>query len=82
MGEIAYLPERTGHPGLPTRNEDTRSNDRIERLPSQQLLLVRAFVQLFRNVADSLWEGELVAPAGDVAEGSEDVSFRTRALRA
>jgi len=67
---------------LATRNENTGSNNGVEGLAAQELLLVGPLVELLRDVADGLGKGKLVAPAGDIAEGSEEVALGTGTLSA
>jgi len=40
MRQVAYFSERAWNVSLPTRDEDAGRNDRVQRLPAQQLLLV------------------------------------------
>lgn len=78
--QVADFAECTWYMCLTTRNENARRDDSIEGLAAQQFFFIRSLVELFRDVADGFGEGELVAPIGDVSEGSEEIALRTRAL--
>lgn len=82
MRQIAYLPKRSGNVSLPAGYKYARSDNGFEGFATQQLLVVRTLVQLFGDIADGLWEGELVTPTRDVAERGEDVALGSSALGA
>jgi len=80
MRQVAYFSERPRDVGLSACDEDAGSNDRVQGFPSQQLFLVGALVQLFRDVADSFRKRELITPAGNIAERGKKVALGAGAL--
>lgn len=78
--EFADLPETPGDVGLTAGNEDASGDNSLHRLPSKELFLVRALVDLLRDIANRFRERKLLAHGRYVSEGGEYVSFGSRAV--
>lgn len=82
MRQVANFSKRPRNVRLTTRNKDACSNDSLQGLATEKLFFVRSLVQLLGDVADCFGQRELIAPAADIAERSEQVALGARTLRA